>query len=121
MEPTTQTICDDAVDDMQPEAGAALAAARREEWIERPVPDIETHAAAIVGENNFDIVLPRRPHPDVDDACLAVGKRVRDRVEEQVGQHLAVRAGIAFHRQIGRALDIEKWLLLSRSWSQALG
>jgi hypothetical protein len=38
-EPAAQVIGDDAVDDMQAEAGAALIAARREERIERLAPD----------------------------------------------------------------------------------
>ena len=48
-------------------------------------PDTETHAAAIVGEKNLDIVLPGRQHLDIDGSSLTVGKRVRDRIEEEVG------------------------------------
>jgi len=48
-------------------------------------PDTETHAAAIVEEKNLDIVLPGRQHLDIDGSSLTVGKRVRDRIEEEVG------------------------------------
>jgi hypothetical protein len=47
---------------MKAEASAALIAACGEEWIERPASDIGAHAAAIVGEKNFNIVtLARGP------------------------------------------------------------
>src|SRR5260370_12657615 len=36
------------------------AGARREERIERLAPDIEAHAAAIIGKDNFGIVRDRR-------------------------------------------------------------
>ena len=80
-----------------------------------------THAAAIVGKNNLDIVLARRLHLDVDGACLAGLERVRDRVEEQVGQHLAIRPRIAVHHQFGLAFDIENQVLLAETRPQAHG
>ena len=49
MEPATQEICDDGMDDMQPEAGAAPIATRREERIEGIALDIKAHAATVVG------------------------------------------------------------------------
>jgi hypothetical protein len=60
IEPAAQAIRDNAVDDMKAEANAASIAARREERIERLAPDIEAHAAAIIGKDNFDIVRDRR-------------------------------------------------------------
>ena len=97
---------------MQAKAGTSIAT-RRKEWIERLTPDIEAHAAAIVAKENFDVVGSRRPHPDVDGAALSIGKRMPDRVEEEIGQHLAVRSGIAVHRQIGLAFDVEGQILLT--------
>jgi hypothetical protein len=47
--------------------------------------DTEAHPAAIVGKKNFDFVIPGCLHLDVDSTSLAVGKRMRDRVEEEVG------------------------------------
>jgi len=38
---------------MQAEASVALIATCRKEWIERFAPDLETHAAAIVGKKEF--------------------------------------------------------------------
>jgi hypothetical protein len=52
-DPATQTIRDDVVDDMEAVASAALVSARREERIERLAPDIEAHATAIIGKENF--------------------------------------------------------------------
>ena len=85
IEPSTQTIRDDAVDNMQAEARAALIAPCREERIERFTPDIETHATAIVGENNLDVIMPGCLRLDVDCASFATRKCVRDRVQEEVG------------------------------------
>ena len=70
---------------MQSKTSAALIATCREERIERSVPDIETHAAAIVGKNNFDMVDPGCLRLDVDSTSIAVRKCVRDRVEEEIG------------------------------------
>src|SRR5882672_8615126 len=50
MQPATQTIRHDGVDDMEAEAGAALIAAGGEERIEGFAPDIEAHPAAVVGK-----------------------------------------------------------------------
>ena len=107
MQPAAQTIRNDGVDDVQAEAGAASISARREERIERPVPDIEAHAAAIIGKDDFDIVRPGCLHLDLDGTSLAVGKRMRDRVEEEDRQHLSVWSGIAVNREIGLAFDVE--------------
>src|SRR5277367_6281668 len=103
--PAAQAISNDTVDDMQAEAGASIATCG-EERIERFPPDIETHAAAIVAKNNFDMVTPGRPHVDINGTFLAVGKSVRNRVEEEVGQHLSIWPGITVHRQIGLAFDL---------------
>ena len=40
---------------MQAEAGAALMAAGGKERIERLPPDVRRHAAAVVGEDDFDV------------------------------------------------------------------
>jgi hypothetical protein len=120
IEAATQAIRHDIVDNMQVEAGAALVAARREEWIKRLTPDIDTHSAAIVGKENFDIVIPRRPDFDIDRASGAVGKRMGNRVEEEIGQHLPVWPGIAVHRHIGLALDKDQ-ILFSQAQPQTHG
>ena len=44
---------------------------------------------------------------------------MHDRIEEEVGQHLPVRSGIAAHRQIGLAFDIERQIVLSQGRAQA--
>src|SRR4030081_2822838 len=97
VEAPAQTVSHDTVDDVQAESGAALITARREERIERAAPDVEGHAATIVGKNDFDIVLAGFPHLDIDRAGLAVGKGVGHRIEEQGGGDLCVRPGIAVH------------------------
>jgi hypothetical protein len=63
LQPATQTTRDDVVDDLQTEAGASLVATRRQERVERLTLDTETHAAAIVGKSDLDIVLAGRPQP----------------------------------------------------------
>ena len=49
----------------------------------------------------------------------AVRKGVRDRIEKQIGQHLAIGPGITVHGEIGLALDIERQIVLSQSRPQA--
>ena len=85
MEPATQIIRDDAVDDRKTKAGVSLIATRREERIERLAPVIGAHAAAVVGEENFNIILADGPHLDLYAAFLAVDERMGDRIEEEVG------------------------------------
>ena len=113
MELATQTIRHDAVDDMQAEAGTALIPASREEWIEGFSPDIEAHTAAVVRKENFNIIKAGGLDLDVDETCLTLGKRMRDRIEEKVCQHLPVRVGITVHRQIGLTFDGGGEILLS--------
>ena len=54
IEPTTQTIHDIAVYDMQAKASAALVAACCKERIERLAPDIRSHRAAIGSPQKAD-------------------------------------------------------------------
>ena len=105
---------------MKPEADAALIATRREEWIEGLPLDAETHATTIVGEENFDFFVPQCRYLDGYETARAdVGKCVRDRIEEEIGQYLSVRPGIAIHLQIGLALDVERQVVLSQTRAQA--
>src|SRR6266702_1114696 len=83
-----QPVEDDIVDDVQAKPNAAFVAPRGEERIEGLPAQVRAHAAAIVGNGNLDIALAGRANLDSDPAALAIGKRVRDRVQEQVGQHL---------------------------------
>ena len=93
IEPAAEPIGHDAVDDVQAKPGAALVAPRREERIEGAAANIEAHAAAIVGEQDLDIVLAGLAHLDIDRARPAVRESVRHRIEEQIGQHLPVGPG----------------------------
>src|SRR6516164_9600319 len=104
---------------MQPEAGAAEIATRREEGIEGLTPDAGIHPAAIVGEKNLHLVRAERPHLDVDGTALAVWKRMHHGIQEEVRKHLPVGSGIAVHRQIGLALDVDRQVVPSQSWAQA--
>ena len=119
MDAATQTVRNDVVGDMKAEPGASPIAARREERLERIAPDLGTHAAAIVGKNNFHVVLPGRLHLDVDGTSLAVRKGVGNRVEKEVGQHQSVRSRKAVDREIGFALDLEGKVLLSQTRPKA--
>jgi hypothetical protein len=74
------------MDNMKAEAGTALIPAGREERIESLAPDIEVHAATVVGKNNLDAIIAGGFDLDVDVTCLAAGKRMHDR-EEQVGRN----------------------------------
>ena len=104
---------------MQAEPGAALIPPRGEERIERAPAHVERHAAAIVGEDDLDIVLAGLPHLDIDRAGLAVRKGMRHRIEEQIGEHLPVRPGIRVHAEIGLAVDVERQIVLAQARPQA--
>jgi hypothetical protein len=97
-DPATQTIRYDVVDDMKAEADAALIAARREERIERLAPVAETHAAAIIGKENFNVAISDRLYLDVDGTTSAVKKCMCNRVEKEIGERLSVRSWITVHR-----------------------
>jgi len=43
---------------------------------------------------------------------------MRDRIEEQIGQHLPVRPGIGVHHQIGLAIDVERQIVLAQARPQ---
>ena len=76
IEPAAQTVRHDVVEDMQAKAWAAEIVTRREEWFEGLPPDLGAHAAAIVGKQNFNAVLPRCPRLDGHSIFLAVRKGV---------------------------------------------
>jgi len=84
-EPAAQAIRDDGVDDVEAQTSTALIPAGREERIEGFAPDIKAHTAAVIRKNNFDIIMAGGLDLDVDEAFKAVGKRMRDRIEEEVG------------------------------------
>ena len=86
----TQAIRHHAMDDMQAEASAALVAAGGKERVERLPPDVRAHAAAVVAKDDLDIIDAEGAHLDGNISLPAVRKRMRDRVEEKVGQHLRV-------------------------------
>ena len=107
IEAAAQTIGHDAVDDMQAEAGTALMTAGREEWIERLASDLRTHAATIIREQYLDLVRSGGAGLDVNPSLPSIRERMRNRIEEEMGQHLPVRSGITIHRKIRLALDVQ--------------
>src|SRR5262249_27445473 len=78
-------------DDVEPKPGPALAAARREERIERATLDLVAHADSVIGHEDVDVVA-HLPRLDDDASGAPVGKSMNDAVEEQVGQDLPIRA-----------------------------
>ena len=118
VEPAAEAVGHDIIDDVQPESGAALIPARGEERIEGAAPNVEAHAAAIVGKNDLDIVLAGFPRLDVDRSGSAVGESVCHRIEEQIGQHLPVGAGIAVHQEIGLAIDVQRQIVFPQARPQ---
>ena len=69
---------------MQAKPGAALIAPGGEERIEGATPDVERHAAAIVGKKHLDIVRAGFPHLDIDRAGLAVREGVRHQLRKRL-------------------------------------
>ena len=119
MEPAAQTIRDDGMDDVETQTSTALIPAGCEKWIEGFASDIKAHAASVVYEENFNVIMSGRPNLDIHAAALTVGERMRDRIEEEIGQHLPIRARITVHRQIGLTFDGEGEILLSKTRVQA--
>ena len=44
---------------------------------------------------------------------------MRHRIEEQIGEHLSVRAGIAVHGEVGLAIDVERQIVFAQARPQA--
>ena len=64
------------------------------------------------------MVLAGRAQPDIDRASLAVRKRVRDRIEKEIGQHLPKGTRIAVHREVRLAIDVEPQVVFRQSRPQ---
>src|SRR5262249_58100603 len=109
---------DEIEDDVEPKAGSALAAARREERIERASLDLVAHADSVIGHEDVDVVAPL-PRLDDDASGASVGKSMNDAVEEQVGQYLPIRARIAVHADAGRHVDGQRDLRFLEHGTQA--
>src|SRR5882757_2234521 len=107
MESAPQIIRDNGMNDMQAEPCAAEIATGCEERIEGLASDIRAHAAAVVGKDDIDRVVTGGPDFDVDGTSAAVGKGVRDRIHEQIGQQLSVSSRVAVDFQIGFARDVQ--------------
>ena len=103
-----EPACHKIIDDMQAEAGAAVAAAGGEERLEGAALDLLAHADAVVGELDLHVVAAgtadRQPH----GARAPVREGVHQRIQDQVGQHLAVGAGIAVHHDLLGDIDGER-------------
>jgi hypothetical protein len=97
----------DAVDDVQAEAGTTLMTAGREEWIERLASDVRTHAATIIAEEYLDLVRTGGAGLDANHSVPSIRECMRDRIEEEMGQDLPVRSGIAIHGKIWLALNVQ--------------
>src|SRR5207237_10900190 len=119
IEPSYQTSLVECRYEIETQTVTALIPTGREERIEGLAPDIEAHAATVVRKTNLNAISADGPDLDVDETCLAVGKGMQGRIEEEIGQHLPVRAGIAVHRQIGGTFDGEGEILLSQPRTQA--
>src|SRR5262245_12377 len=89
----------DVVNYMQTEAGASFVATRGEEGIESLPPNVGAHTATIVGEQDFDIVFTRCPYCHFN-STLSMWESMGNRIDEQIGQDLSVRAWVAGHHQI---------------------
>ena len=105
-QPAAQTAGHQVVDDVQAEPGAAAVAPGGEERLEGAPLHVLAHADAVVVELDLDMVGPALARRRA--ACVPArlsGKRMHQRVEHQVGQHLAVGPGVAVHRDFLRNVD----------------
>ena len=94
----------EVVDDVQAETAAALAAPRREEWLEHARAFALVHAAAVVADVEFDL-LAAAYQTDRQRADLRGLERMLHGVEHEVADDLVERARRAVHADTLRGLD----------------
>ena len=106
--PAAQLLGHEIINDVQAKSGAAFVAARGEEGVERLALHVGRHAGAVVGKCDLDIVAAARLGRDRNGPRAPVGKGMGRGVQEQVGQNLAVRAGIAVDDEVFRHFDRQR-------------
>jgi hypothetical protein len=104
----SQSIHDDAVDDMQTKTTRAIMPARGEKRIEGAPLHVGCHATAVVGEHNFYMLTPRRANRDLDVPLSPAGEGMRDRIDGEIGQGLTEWPGVAVHDKIRFASEAER-------------
>ncbi len=101
------------------EPGCALMPAGREERIEGLALDIRRHSAPIVANDKLDMRITGRTQLDIDDARPPRRERVHHGIESEVGQDLPERSGVALHRKIRLALNLDADIAIPRLALQA--
>ena len=107
VEPATQPIRDDVVDDVEPEPGCTVKATGREERIERQAFDLRRHAAAIIVHGQLDLIGTGRAYPDIDGSVEPVRECVRKGIDDEMGQDLSERPWVAVDHKTGLAVKVE--------------
>jgi len=102
-----QALRHNVVHDVQAEAGRAFATAGSEEWIERLALDVGTHTTSIVGKQKLDMIASNRTQLDIDRSSSAAGECMRHGIDGEIRKNLPKRFGVAVHRKIWLASDIE--------------
>jgi hypothetical protein len=93
---------------MQAKPGAAMTSPRGKERLKGAALDLLAHADPVVAEFDLDVIgagpSDRKPH----GTRPPVGKGVHQGIQGEVGQHLAIRPGIAVHGDFFADFDIER-------------
>jgi len=82
-------------------------AAGGEERIEGLTLYLWGHSASIVGKDKFDVSTSGCAHFDIDDARCPRRESMGYRIENEVGENLPERSGVAVHRKIRLALKLD--------------
>ncbi len=115
-----QGLHDEVVDDVQPEPRAALLARGREERVEDPRPIW----SAGMPRPSSDTTSAMRSRPGSRTAMrsvprLALGEAVHGGVDDEVGEHLAQRAGIGLDGEALGAVDLDGEPALAQHGAEA--
>src|ERR1035438_400074 len=93
------------MDDVQAEPGTALRTSGGEERVENVTLHVLRNAAAVIRESDLDLFHVEATRLDQDVSARPIGEAVSDGVEDEVGQHLSVSAGVAVQGDVGGHLE----------------
>ena len=97
---------------METKTGTTTISACRKKRVESLTTHIEAHAATVVRDQQYHIALAGALQTDRNLAPLPVRKCMHDGIENQIGQHLPERTGVAVRDEARLALDAKRKIVL---------
>src|SRR5262245_9338399 len=96
------------VDDVEAEAGVALAAVGGEKRIEDVALHIARDADTVIRKRDLDLLAIELARLDQHASRMLAGEAVREGVEDEIGQYLPVGAGVAVQRDLRRYVERDR-------------